>query len=190
LGPPFSRFVVAVDNAISVHFSGLDWGQDPIFDDHWDMTTTTRRTMRTTRAREQAGFTLIELLVVILVIGILAAIALPSFLGQRSKAQDSTAKSNARNMVSQIEACYHAAGGYLGCTAELSTAATGLDVGSTPGQVRIVTETATGYEISAVSPAETAAVNHTFTIIHNLGGVFDHDCTVRGEGGCPDDGEW
>ena len=58
------------------------------------------------RAQDEKGFTLIELLVVILIIGILAAIALPAFLGQRSRAQDTEAKSAVRQAQTAMETYY------------------------------------------------------------------------------------
>jgi type IV pilus assembly protein PilA len=58
------------------------------------------------RAQDEQGFTLIELLVVILIIGILAAIALPAFLNQRTKAQDTEAKTQGRSALSAFETIY------------------------------------------------------------------------------------
>jgi type IV pilus assembly protein PilA len=58
------------------------------------------------RAQDEKGFTLIELLVVILIIGILAAIALPAFLNQREKAQDTEAKTAARTAQTAMETHY------------------------------------------------------------------------------------
>jgi type IV pilus assembly protein PilA len=100
--------------------------------------------------RDEEGFTLIELLVVILIIGILAAIALPSFLGQREKAQDTDAKSNARSLVEQVESCYATTQDYQQCqTANLSDS--GLPLGTQEGQVQATSADADSYTVTAYS---------------------------------------
>jgi type IV pilus assembly protein PilA len=143
------------------------------------------------RAQDEKGFTLIELLVVILIIGILAAIALPAFLGQRQKGQDSAAKSDARNMVSHMESCFTDNETYAGCEVTLNSAATGLNVAAGAGGVQIVgAPTATGYVVTATSKASTGGTNHTFTITHAAGVPDDRDCAPTGKGGCPSSGNW
>ena len=59
--------------------------------------------IRKAQDNEEGGFTLIELLVVIIIIGILAAIAIPTFLNQRQKGFDAQAKSDLRNVAGIVE---------------------------------------------------------------------------------------
>ena len=120
------------------------------------LTVKTRMTRATSR-----GFTLIELLVVIIILGILLAIAVPSYMGFKNKAEKSAAAANVRSAVPAVEAFYADNGTYVGMS-NASTAATPGIAYYDPASASKITiqgapnaPTATSYCISATQGGTT-----------------------------------
>ena len=137
------------------------------------------------RLESERGFTLIELLVVVLIIGILAAIAIPAFLGQQDKAKDSQAKSAVRNAATALEAHFTDGGTYAGATkASLEAIEPSLDEVA-DANFALANLSATGYEVT-VTQAQTGSAFK----ITKAAGVATRTCTTAGEKGCPTGGKW
>jgi type IV pilus assembly protein PilA len=137
------------------------------------------------RIGDERGFTLIELLVVILIIGILAAIAIPSFLSQKDKAGDASAKSYVRNEQTAQETYYTDNETYATSLSDLQDIEPALNEYPSDTTPPDPTATADSFEISATSKAGV-----TYTITRNSDGTLSRTCDPAGTGGCNDGGTW
>lgn len=158
------------------------------------------------RMESEEGFTLIELLVVILIIGILAAIAIPSFLNQREKGQDTCAKSQARTMATAMETYYTDTNTYSATIGDLngieaavtSSGACGNGTsavvqGGGSGAAGACTAGTTSGAYCVAQTSASGGNTTTFAISKTQNGAQVRTCgpaARQGKGSCPTGGNW
>jgi type II secretion system protein G len=141
--------------------------------------------IRKAQEEHEGGFTLIELLVVIIIIGILAAIAIPVFLNQRAKATESGMKSDLRTVANELETYFTDSQEYP-AEADVSQAAAGdpIDLDSAGGGNTVEVsdvETVLTYDLAA--DGQSYCVNATNTKVDNIWG-YDSANGGLVQGGC------
>jgi type IV pilus assembly protein PilA len=131
--------------------------------------------------RKQDGFTVIEMLVVVLIIGILAAIAIPSFLGQTARANDAAAKTQVGTLQTAMrEFAMENSGSYKGATlAKLEALEPTLRDETTAVAKEVAGATTTNFEVES----EATGSKDVYKLTSINGGVT-RSCTPVNAGGC------
>ncbi len=142
-----------------------------------------------TTARAESGFTLPELLVVIIIIGVLAAIALPTFLRKVDHGYDASAKSDSAALSGFVDECSATEDDYRNCDSQAELFGSGdtggLPWGSGLGEVEVTTATKTTYAVVAHSRSTTK-----YTVERLASGPQSRRCDRPNEGDCPSSGSW
>ena len=142
------------------------------------------------RSQGESGFTLVELLVVMLILGLLAAIAIPAFFNQRDKARDSQAKVYDRTAETAMETYATDNGGnYAAATAAKLQ---GIESTLNGATISAVTVPAGGADTSnnSYQVSVTSSTGNVFSITRHDNGTTSLTCTTGGTAGCPTGGVW
>jgi len=133
----------------------------------------------------ERGFTLVEVLVVVLIVAILASVALPLFLNQRTKAQDAEAKATAAVATRALVVWHQDHGSFAGAGVEQLAR---IEPTLADARGLVVDTTAATYRVSVDSAAGSSG-GGSFAI-ENRTGTLERTCAQPGRGACSGEGTW